>query len=93
MWKSISVIILMNGLKIQWGMSNVGHGLETINLTVLYSSKSSYRAFVSDEKIVDFSSGGGAEYAPQTYLISGSQFKIDQQSSSQHRVSWFSIGY
>ncbi len=84
---------MRNGLKIQWGMSNVGHGLETINLTVLYSSKSSYRAFVSNEKIADFSSGGGSETAPQTYLISGSQFKIDQQSSSQHRVNWFTIGY
>ena len=80
-------------MKIQWGTSSVGHGLETINLTILYSSKYSYRAFVSNNKIADFSSGGGADMSPQTYLISGSQFKIDQQNSNQHKVSWFTIGY
>ena len=45
MWKSISVIILMNGLKIQWVNSIIDSGSntkDTINFLINFTSKDSW---------------------------------------------------
>lgn len=86
-------IQLGNGFKIQWGRTATNTSMETISLTLSFSSINSYTVFATREKASDFSSGGGADKVPQFYKVSKSQFKLDCPSGSEVRSVWVAIGY
>ena len=86
-------IQLGNGFKIQWGRTATNTSMETINLTLPFTSVNSYVVFATREKTTEFSSGGGADKSPQFYKVSASQFKLDCPSGSEVRSVWVAIGY
>ena len=67
--------------------------METINLTLSFTSINSYVVFATREKTTDFSSGGGADKSPQFYKVSASQFKLECPSASEVITSLVAIGY
>ncbi len=95
MWKSISVIILMNGLKIQWGQEYTGSPAErilrTINFTVNYTQKPV--VVIHPTEIDDGSTNALSVPYGNMYYGAINAISINNFTYRGYKISWFAIGF
>lgn len=90
MWKSISVIILMNGLKIQWVRGNASTSEHyTCTLPTFYTSRTSYACVCASND----SNGLDWSEMLSCYCKSSNQVEINRRNHACTDWTLISIGF